>query len=160
MNKPLLKSARPWLDCLHEERGLKNILDRAKSHGNLTEQVKIVLEKLGFHEMSPLVLVEWHSTNPNELFLLVPSPTISARLQQMAPSLVTELNLQKWAISNIKVKVRPHLWPPKSEAYKVEPPPFSGAAHEAWQKLYERLSPNSSIREAVSQLLKGKRTRR
>lgn len=160
MNKPLLKSARPWLDCLREEQGLKSILDRAKTHENLTEQLKIVLKKLGFHEMGALVQVEWHSINPNELFLLVPSPTIGARLQQMTPSLLAELNLQKWSVSNIKIKVRPHLWSSRSGVHRTEPPPFTGAAHEAWQKLYERLSPNSSIREAVGQLLKGRQTKR
>ncbi len=160
MNKSLLKSARPWLDCLQEERGLKSILDRAQSHENLTAQVKIVLKKLGFQEMGALVQVEWHSINPNELFLLVPSPTISGRLQQLTPSLVTELNLHNWRINSIKVKVRPHLGSQRVEIHRVEPPPFSSVAHEAWQKLYERLSPNSSLREAVAQLLKGRRTKR
>lgn len=160
MNKPLIKSARLWIDHLQEERGLKGLLDQAKSHERLTDQVKNALIRLGFEQWSPLIMVEWKATNPNELFLLVASPTIAARLQQITPSLLKELKQYQWSISNLKVRVRPNPVIPQAQSHSAPPPPFTDAAQQAWQTLYERLLPNSSIRNAVGQLLKGRKTKR
>ena len=159
MNKPLLNSARPWLDCLHQEQGLQKLMEQAKTHENRTEQVQKALKKLGFGQLAPQIMVEWKLENPEELFLLVSSPAISARLQQIMPSLIKELSQDRWVLRSIKVKVRPRQSLPQTEE-GIAPPPFSGAATLAWQSLYDRLSPNSSIREAVAQLLNGRKTRR
>ena len=159
MNKPLVKSARPLLDCLQEERGLQKLMEQARRHENRTSQVKNALKKLGFGQLAPQIMVEWKLENPEELFLLVSSPAISARLQQIMPSLIKELSQDRWVLRSIKVKVRPRQSLPQTEE-GIAPPPFSGAATLAWQSLYDRLSPNSSIREAVAQLLNGRKTRR
>ena len=159
MNKPLLNSARPWLDCLHQEQGLQKLMEQAKTHENRTEQVQKALKKLGFGQLAPQIMVEWKLKNPEELFLLVSSPAISSRLQQILPSLIKELSQDRWVLRSIKVKVRPRQSLPQTEE-GIDPPPFSGAATLAWQSLYDRLSPNSSIREAVAQLLNGRKTRR
>ena len=159
MNKPLLNSARPWLDCLHQEQGLQKLMEQAKTHENRTEQVQKALKKLGFGQLAPQIMVEWKLENPEELFLLVSSPAISARLQQIMPSLIKELSQDRWVLRSIKVKVQPRQSLPQTEE-GIAPPPFSGAATLAWQSLYDRLSPNSSIREAVAQLLNGRKTRR
>lgn len=159
MNKPLVKSARPLLDCLQEEQGLQKLMEQAKRHENRTSQVQNALKKLGFGQLAPQIMVEWKLENPEELFLLVSSPAISARLQQIMPSLIKELSQDRWVLRNIKVKVRPRQSLPQTEE-GIAPPPFSGAATLAWQSLYDRLSPNSSIREAVAQLLNGRKTRR
>ena len=159
MNKPLVKSARPLLDCLQEERGLQKLMEQARRHENRTSQVQNVLKKLGFGQLAPQIMVEWKLENPEELFLLVSSPAISARLQQIMPSLIKELSQDRWLLRSIKVKVRPRQSLPQTEE-GIDPPPFSGAATLAWQSLYDRLSPNSSIREAVAQLLNGRKTRR
>ena len=159
MNKPLLNSARPWLDCLHQEEGLQKLMERAKTHENRTEQVQKALKKLGFGQLAPQIMVAWKSGNPKELFLLVSSPTLGARLHQILPSLIETLSQDKWVLSTIKVKVRPRPSSPHAELEK-EPPPFSGAATLAWQSLYDRLSPNSMLREAVTQLLNGRKTKR
>ncbi|MEY3528774.1 MAG: hypothetical protein RLZZ549_1261 [Pseudomonadota bacterium] len=143
MNKPILKSARPLLDCLQEEQGLQKLMEQAKRHENRTSQVQNALKKLGFRQLAPLVS----------------SPAISARLQQIMPSLIKELSQDRWVLRSIKVKVRPRQSLPQTEE-GIDPPPFSGAATLAWQSLYDRLSPNSSIREAVAQLLNGRKTRR
>jgi len=159
MNKPLVKSARPLLDCLQEERGLQKLMEQARRHENRTSQVQNALKKLGFGQLAPQIMVEWKLENPEELFLLVSSPAISARLQQIMPSLIKELSQDRWVLRSIKVKVRPRQSLPQTEEW-IDPPPFSGAATLAWQSLYDRLSPNSSIREAVAQLLNGRKTRR
>ena len=159
MNKPLVKSARPLLDCLQEERGLQKLMEQARRHENRTSQVQKALKKLGFGQLAPQIMVEWKLENPEELFLLVSSPAISARLQQIMPSLIKELSQDRWVLRSIKVKVRPRQSLPQTEE-GIAPPPFSGAATLAWQSLYDRLSPNSSIREAVAQLLNGRKTRR
>jgi hypothetical protein len=158
MNKPILKSARPLLDCLQEEQGLQKLMEQAKRHENRTSQVQNALKKLGFGQLAPQIMVEWKLENPEELFLLVSSPAISARLQQIMPSLIKELSQDRWVLRSIKVKVRPRQSLPQTEE-GIAPPPFSGAATLAWQSLYDRLSPNSSIREAVAQLLNGRKTR-
>ena len=157
MNKPLLNSARPWLDCLHQEQGLQKLMEQAKTHENRTEQVQKAL-KLGFEQLAPQIMVVWKSGNPKELFLLVSSPTLGARLHHIIPSLIETLNQDKWVLSTIKVKVRPRPSSSQTELER-EPPPFSGAATLAWQSLYDRLSPNSTIREAVAQLLNGRKTK-
>lgn len=159
MNKPLVKSARPLLDCLQEERGLQKLMEQARRHENRTSQVQNALKKLGFGQLAPQIMVEWKLENPEELFLLVSSPAIRARLQQIMPSLIKELSQDRWVLRSIKVKVRPRQSLPQTEE-GIDPPPFSGAATLAWQSLYDRLSPNSSIREAVAQLLNGRKTRR
>jgi hypothetical protein len=159
MNKPLVKSARPLLDCLQEEQGLQKLMEQARRHENRTSQVQNALKKLGFGQLAPQIMVEWKLENPEELFLLVSSPAISARLQQIMPSLIKELSQDRWVLRSIKVKVRPRQSLPQTEE-GIAPPPFSGAATLAWQSLYDRLSPNSSIREAVAQLLNGRKTRR
>ena len=159
MNKPILKSARPLLDCLQEEQGLQKLMEQARRHENRTSQVQNALKKLGFGQLAPQIMVEWKLENPEELFLLVSSPAISARLQQIMPSLIKELSQDRWVLRSIKVKVRPRQSLPQTEE-GIAPPPFSGAATLAWQSLYDRLSPNSSIREAVAQLLNGRKTRR
>ena len=159
MNKPLVKSARPLLDCLQEERGLQKLMEQARRHENRTSQVQNALKNLGFGQLAPQIMVEWKLENPEELFLLVSSPAISARLQQIMPSLIKELSQDRWVLRSIKVKVRPRQSLPQTEE-GIAPPPFSGAATLAWQSLYDRLSPNSSIREAVAQLLNGRKTRR
>ncbi len=158
MNKPLLNSARPWLDCLHQEQGLQKLMEQAKTHENRTEQVQKALKKLGFEQLVPQIMVVWKSGNPKELFLLVSSPTLGARLHHIIPSLIETLNQDKWVLSTIKVKVRPRPSSSQTELER-EPPPFSGAATLAWQSLYDRLSPNSTIREAVAQLLNGRKTK-
>ena len=159
MNKPILKSARPLLDCLQEEQGLQKLMEQAKRHENRTSQVQNALKKLGFGQLAPQIMVEWKLENPEELFLLVSSPAISARLQQIMPSLIKELSQDRWVLRSIKVKVRPRQSLPQTEE-GIDLPPLSGAATLAWQSLYDRLSPNSSIREAVAQLLNGRKTRR
>ncbi len=75
MNKPLVKSARPLLDCLQEERGLQKLMEQARRHENRTSQVQNVLKKLGFGQLAPQIMVEWKLENPEELFLLVSSPS-------------------------------------------------------------------------------------
>jgi hypothetical protein len=133
-------------------------MEQAKTHENRTEQVQNALKKLGFGQLAPQIMVEWKLENSEELFLLVSSPAISARLQQIMPSLIKELSQDRWVLRSIKVKVRPRQSLPQTEE-GIDRPPFSGAATLAWQSLYDRLSPNSSIREAVAQLLNGRKTR-
>ena len=47
MNKPLVKLALPWQDCLAHEEDLKKLLKRAKKHDALAHAVKQVLHSLG-----------------------------------------------------------------------------------------------------------------
>jgi len=133
-------------------------MEQAKTHENRTEQVQKALKKLGFEQLAPQIMVVWKSGNPKKLFLLVSSPTLGARLHHIIPSLIETLNQDKWVLSTIKVKVRPRPSSSQTELER-EPPPFSGAATLAWQSLYDRLSPNSTIREAVAQLLNGRKTK-
>lgn len=160
MNKPLVKLAQPWQDCLAHEQGFKQLLERAKKHDALTHAVQSAVYSLGFASISQSLLVEWRPDCPSELVLVVPNATIGTRLQQIAPSIAKELGQYQWVIHQVRVKVKPKPLAIRSNRVNDHPPEFTPAAQSAWEGLYEQLSPQSSLRQSIERLLKNRKSKR
>lgn len=160
MNKPLVKLAQPWQDCLAHEQGFKQLLDRAKKHDALANSVQNALYSLGFVSISQCLLVEWRPDRPSELVLVVPNATIGTRLQQIAPSIAKELNQRQWLIREVRVRVKPNQFALKANKRDERPPEFTQAAQSAWEELCQKLSPQSSLRQSIERLLKNRRSKR
>jgi hypothetical protein len=160
MNKPLVKLARPWQDCLAHEQGFKQLLERAKKHDALSHAVQNAVYSLGFTSISQSLLVEWRPERPSELVLVVPNATIGTRLQQIAPSIAKELGKHQWVIHQVRVKVKPKQLAVRPNRKDAHPPEFTQAAQSAWEGLYQQLSPQSSLRQAIERLLKNRKSKR
>lgn len=160
MNKPLVKFALPWQDCLVHEQGLKQLLERAKKHDALTYAVKQAVYSLGFESVSQSLLLEWRPDRPNELILVVPNATIGTRLQQITPSITKALDQHQWAIHQIRIKVKPSHSPRNLTRGDESPPEFSEAAQAAWEGLYQQLSPHSMLGQSIERLLKNRKSKR
>lgn len=160
MNKSLGKSAQLWQDCLAHEQGLKPLLERAKKHDALTHAVQNAVHSLGFASISQSLLVEWHPDRPSELVLAVPNATIGTRLQQIAPSIAKALNQHQWLIRQVRVKVKPKQLGVRTNQVNEHPPEFTPAAQSAWEGLYQKLSPQSSLRQSIERLLKNRKAKR
>jgi hypothetical protein len=159
MNKPPAKSALLWQDCLAHEQGFKKLLERAKKHDALAHAVQNAINTLGFESISQSLLVEWHPDRPSELVLVVPSATIGTRLQQIAPSIAKELSRHQWAINQVRVKVKPNHSSVNLSKKNEHPPEFTQAAQTAWEGLYQRLSPQSALRQSIERLLKNRKSK-
>lgn len=160
MNKPLVKLALPWQDCLAHEEGLKKLLERAKKHDALAHAVKRVMHSQGYESISQALLVEWRPDRPSELVLVVPSATIGTRLQQMAPSIAKKLGQYHWVIHEVRVKVRPNHSSVNPNRRNEETPEFTQVAQSAWEGLYQKLPLQSSLRQSIESLLKNRKTKR
>lgn len=160
MNKPLVKLAQPWQDCLAHEQGFKPLLERAKKHDTLTRAVQNAVHSLGFASISQSLQVEWRPDRSSELVLVVPNATIGSRLQQIAPSIAKELNQHQWLIRQVRVKVKPKQLAVKTNRVNEDLPEFTQAAQNAWEGLYQKLSPQSSLRQSIERLLKNRESKR
>ncbi|BEI34648.1 hypothetical protein PHIN6_01660 [Polynucleobacter sp. HIN6] len=160
MNKPLVKLAQPWQDCLAHEQGFKPLLERAKKHDALTHAVQNAVYSLGFASIGQSLQVEWRPDRPSELVLVVPNATIGTRLQQIAPSIAKELGQYQWVIHQVRVKVKPKPLTVRSNRVNENPPEFTPAAQSAWEGLYHQLSPQSSLRQSIERLLRNRKSRR
>jgi hypothetical protein len=160
MNKPLVKLAQPWQDCLAHEQGFKPLLERAKKHDALTRAVQNAVSSLGFASISQSLEVQWRPDRPSELVLVVPNATIATRLQQITPSIVKELNHYQWVIHHVRVKVKPKQLGVRPNGGDKHPPEFTQAAQNAWEGLYQQLSVQSSLRQAIERLLKNRKSKR
>ncbi len=160
MNKPLVKLAQPWQDCLAHEQGFKPLLERAKKHDTLTRAVQNAVHSLGFASISQSLQVEWRPDRSSELVLVVPNATMGSRLQQIAPSIAKELNQHQWLIRQVRVKVKPKQLAVKTNRVNEDPPEFNQAAQSAWEGLYQKLSPQSSLRQSIERLLKNRKSKR
>ena len=93
-------------------------------------------------------------------FLLVSSASIGTRLQQILPSLISELGKIGLHCKAIKVKVKPAAmdWEvkPRQSPKNVPPKGLNEVAKKSWQDLVEKLPPDSDLRRAVEQLLQNK----
>lgn len=160
MNKPQAKFAKPWQDCLTHDLGLKKLLERANKQEALTSAVKNAVDSLGFGSISQSLTIEWRPESPNELVLVVPNSTIGTRLQQIAPSIAREVHSYQWVIHHIRVKIKPSNSPIDKKGAHENLPEFTQAAQTAWEDLYQRLSPQSSLRESIARLLKNRKIKR
>jgi len=160
MNKPLVKLAQPWQDCLALEQGFKPLLERAKKHDALTRAVQNAVSSLSFASISQSIEVQWRPDRPSELVLVVPNATIATRLQQITPSIVKELNHYQWVIHQVRVKVKPKQLSVGPNGGNEHPLELSQAAQTAWESLYQQLSPQSSLRQSIERLLKNRKSKR
>lgn len=158
MDKPQTKFAKPLKDCLLQEQGLKTLLERAKNHQKITQAAKNALDKLGFQSASQSLTVEWKQANPKEIVLIPANVAAGSRLQQLRPSITNALKEQGWPIETIQVKIKPQASP--WVAMPSEQPKFTSSAQAAWENLYQKLSPGSSLQQTVGRLLKNRKIKR
>lgn len=158
---PRKKTAHDWLDYLRESDGLGGILAKTEDLAKLKSILSQALAKLDLEHLNSKIEAGWRSGGQNELFLLVNSASIAARLQQVLPSLINELSKLGLTCSAIKVRVKPatQAWEvkPRSGSPKREKPKgLNPIAKQSWEDLLNKLDPDSSLRKAVEKLLQNK----
>ena len=158
MDKPQTKFAKPLEDCLLQEEGLKKLLEQAKKHQQLTLAVKKVLAGLGFQSACQSLTVEWKLANPKEIALILLNAAIGTKLQQLRPSITNALHQEGWSIDVIQIKIKPQA--PRLVTMPSDQPKFTILAQTAWENLYQKLSPGSSLQQTVERLLKNRKIKR
>lgn len=158
MDKPQTKFAKPLEDCLFQEEGLKKLVEQAKKHQELTLAVKKVLARLGFQSACQALVVEWKLANPKEIALIPLNAAIGTKLQQLRSSIANALHQEGWSIEVIQIKIKPQA--SRSIAMPSDQPKFTSPAQAAWESLYQKLSPGSSLQQTVGRLLKNRKIKR
>ena len=160
--KPSRKQkAHDWLDYLRESNGLGSILARTEDLAKLKSVLGLALAKMDLEHLNPKIEAGWRSGTQNELFLLVSSASIAARLQQVLPSLINELTKLGLACSAIKVRVKPappawEVKPRTGTSGREKPQGLNQIAKKSWEDLLSKLEPESDLRKAVERLLQNK----
>ena len=153
-------SAHDWMEYLRESQGLGGILAKTEDLVQLKAKLLIALERLDIGHLGTKIEAGWHLGAQDELFLLVSSASIGTRLQQILPSLISELGKIGLYCKAIKVKVKPATadWEvkPRHNPKSVPPKGLNEVAKKSWQDLLEKLPPGSDLRRAVEQLLHNK----
>ena len=153
-------SAHDWMEYLRESNGLGGILAKTEDLAQLKAKLFIALESLDIGHLSPKIEAGWRSGAQEELFLLVSSASIGTRLQQILPSLISELGKIGLHCKAIKVKVKPanQDWEvkPRQSPKNAAPKGLNAVAKKSWQELLEKLPPESDLRRAVERLLQNK----
>ena len=155
------KIAREWLDCLRGPEGINGILARTEDLAKLKACLQHCLKTLELAHFGSKVEPVWVSGKQAELLLMVPNPTIAARLQQSLPSLINELAKNGQNCSAIKVSLKPAL--PQSEwivqpraPAREKPKGLNSVARSAWLDLLSKLEPESDLSKAVQHLLQSR----
>jgi hypothetical protein len=150
-------SAHDWMEYLRESNGLGGILAKTEDLAKLKVQLCIALEHLGIGHLSSKIDAGWRSGGQDELFLLVGSASIGTRLQQILPSLISELGKIGLHCKAIKVKIKPTAqdWEvkPRQNPKNIAPKGLNPVAKKSLQDLIEKLPPGSELRSAVERLL-------
>jgi len=153
-------SAHDWMEYLRESNGLGGVLAKTEDLAKLKTKLSTALERLDIGHLSPKIEVGWRSGAQEELFLLVGSASIGARLQQVLPSLINELGKIGLHCKAIKVKVKPTSpdWElkPRQNPKKMAPKGLNAVAKKSLQELIDKLPPGSELRSAVERLLQNK----
>ena len=153
-------SAHDWMEYLRESQGLGGILAKTEDLVQLKAKLLIALERLGIGHLGSKIEAGWRSGAQDELFLIVSSASIGTRLQQILPSLISELGKIGVHCKAIKVKVKPATadWEvkPRQNPKNVPPKGLNEVAKKSWQDLLEKLPLDSDLRRAVEQLLHNK----
>jgi hypothetical protein len=84
-----------------------------------------------------------------ELPLFTAHNALAARLRQIEPRLLAELQARGWPVSSIRVRIRPPAMAPEAPAKQAR---MSAAGSAALQALTESLEP-SPLRQALTQML-------
>jgi hypothetical protein len=150
-------SAHDWMEYLRESNGLGGILAKTEDLAKLKAQLCIAMEHLGIGHLSSKIEAGWRSGGQDELFLLVGSASIGTRLQQILPSLISELGKIGLHCKTIKVKIKPTAqdWEvkPRQNPKNIAPKGLNPVAKKSLQDLIEKLPLGSELRSAVERLL-------
>ena len=153
-------SAHDWMEYLRESDGLGGILAKTEDLAKLKAKLCIALDSLDVGHLSSKIEAGWRSGGQEELFLLVGSASIGTRLQQILPSLISELGKIGLHCKAIKVKVKPaaHDWEvkPRQDSKNLAPKGLNPVAKKSLQELIEKLPRGSELRSAVERLLQNK----
>jgi hypothetical protein len=153
-------SAHDWMEYLRESDGLGGILTKTEDLAKLKAKLCIALESLDVGHLSSKIEAGWRSGGQEELFLLVGSASIGTRLQQILPSLISELGKIGLHCKAIKVKVKPAAqdWEvkPRQDSKNLAPKGLNPVAKKSLQELIEKLPRGSELRSAVERLLQNK----
>jgi hypothetical protein len=153
-------SAHDWMEYLRESDGLGGILAKTEDLAKLKAKLCIALDSLDVGHLSSKIEAGWRSGGQEELFLLVGSASIGTRLQQILPSLISELGKIGLHCKAIKVKVKPAAqdWEvkPRQDSKNLAPKGLNPVAKKSLQELIEKLPRGSELRSAVERLLQNK----
>ncbi|SNX28973.1 hypothetical protein SAMN06295945_1334 [Polynucleobacter meluiroseus] len=155
------KAAHEWLDYLRDSEGLGGVLAKTEHLAKLKTHLNGALAELDLEHLSSKIVAGWRSGSQNELFLLVSNASIASRLQQILPSLISELGKRGVVCEAIKVRIKPasapwEVQPNKAQVRSDRPRGFNSAARASWESLVEKLPPESDLRKAVERLLQNK----
>jgi hypothetical protein len=155
------KAAHEWLEYLRDSEGLGGILAKTEDLAKLKIALKAALFELDLDNLAPKIEAGWRSGGQNELFLLVNGASIATRLQQILPSLISELAKKGVVCASIKVRLKPappswEIKPREGRQAIQKPAGFNAVARASWEALLEKLAPESDLRRAVERLLQSK----
>ena len=154
------RTAHDWMDYLRESDGLGGILAKTEDLAKLKTIINSALTRLELGHLSSKIEAGWRSGSQDELFLLVNSASIATRLQQILPSLITELVKSGLSCKAVKVRVKPAppAWEvkPHVDARRERPKGLNEVAKKSWESLLEKLGPDSGLRSSIEKLLKNK----
>lgn len=155
------QTAHEWVDYLRESEGLGGILAKTEDLAKVKSQLTRALTALDLGQFSQKIEAGWRQGGQNELFLLVSNASIASRLQQVLPSLISELEKNGLNCKAIKVQVKPQTsgWDIKARTdarTNRKPRGLNQIARSSWQDLLEKLDPESGLRKAVEKLLQNK----
>lgn len=88
-----------------------------------------------------------------QVTLAVPSAAYAAKLRQLAPRIIQQLNSDGWNLNEISVKVQAGLWQNRINTPPREVIPLDDAALEAFEVLRSGLRPGP-LADAVQRLLR------
>ena len=88
-----------------------------------------------------------------QIVLAVPSAAYAAKLRQLAPRILQQLNTRGWNLNQIDVKVQAGLTKAQTKTAPRETIPLDAAALQAFETLYSELRPGL-LADAVQRLLK------
>jgi hypothetical protein len=157
---PPNQTAHDWLSYLRESNGLGGILAKTEDLAKLRLRLSSALKSLDLEHLSSKIEAGWQSGRQDELYLLVSSASIGARLQQILPSLINELRKNGLPCKAIKIKVKPSTaaWEiqPGNKTIPSTPKGLNHVARKSWQDLLNQLEPGSDLHKAVERLLQSK----
>ncbi|CAN1507672.1 hypothetical protein MCEZE4_00693 [Burkholderiaceae bacterium] len=155
---PTNNLAKDCLAWLSGQNGPSGILARSAELLKVKNALNLALNTVNLGHFSDRIEPTWRTSPKEELLLMVPNATLAARLEQVLPSLTSELALHGYRGLQLKVRLVPSRLKPSGPnlalAQNRRPPQgLNAVAHVAWLNLLKRLPPDSKLRHTIARLL-------
>lgn len=140
---------------LYRFLGSGDALERLQAHAQRLARLQQALARLLPDGMAGACDVA--NLKSDKLVLLTRTGAGAARLKQMAPTLLQQLQLQGFPVGEIQVRVRVAYDPPRREAPPARSIP--AAAQDALAQLAASLPADAPLRESLQRLIERSRSR-